>query len=78
MYSLSKITLEGPSIINLICRDEPGPILVPPEDGDGAPVNGGLLKKLLVVVVVCGDLSTPPANGDDLFLGVPLHALHHH
>ena len=71
-------TLEGfYCITHLISRDEPGSVLVPAQESDRRPVYGGLFEDFVVVVVVGGDLPTPPTHGDDPPGGVPLHALHH-
>lgn len=61
-----------------VSRNDPGSVLVPLNDGDGESVIGALLVHLVLGMVVGGDLPGPPANGYDLLVRMPLHALCRH
>ena len=62
---------------HLVPWDQLGPTLVPAEETERGAMDGRLLKEIVVMVIVCGHLSTPPSYSNNLFLWVPLHALHH-
>ena len=63
--------------VNLVSSDESCAIVVPPHDAHSGTVDGALFKESVFCIIVGGYLATPPTNGNELLLWVPLHTFHH-
>ena len=61
---------------HLVSSNKPCSILVPSDNTHSGAVDGALFKEHVFAVVIRRYLSTPPTNGNELLLRVPLHALH--